>query len=71
MIRAAAMLMGHIGFPEKARKLEMALDICGQYEKKLKVTGRSSGATGAEFTEYLMETVQSANLKEKWEGFVK
>lgn len=71
MIRAAAMLMNHIGFAEKSRKLEMALDVCGQYEKRLMVTGRSTGATGAEFTEYLMETVQTPNLKEKWEGFVK
>ena len=46
MIRAAAMLLGHIGFTEGGKKLEMALDICGQYEKKLVVTGRPTGATG-------------------------
>ena len=35
MIRAAALLISHIGYPERGKNLEMALDICGQYEKKL------------------------------------
>lgn len=69
MIRAAAMLLGHIGYPEKSKNLEMALDICGQYEKKLIITGRPTGATGAAFTDYLMEALQSPNLKERWEGY--
>ena len=71
MIRAASMLISHIGFAEKGKTLEMALDICGQYEKKLQVTGRSTGATGEAFTNYLMETVQDPNLKSRWEGYVK
>ncbi|MGD2295561.1 MAG: isocitrate/isopropylmalate family dehydrogenase [Candidatus Aminicenantes bacterium] len=71
MIRAASMLINHIGYPDRAKKLEMALDVCGQYEKKLVLTGRDTGATGAELAEYLMETIQDPNLKEKWEGFTK
>jgi isocitrate dehydrogenase (NAD+) len=71
MIRAAAMLLNHIGYAEKGTKLEMALDVCGQYEKKIAVTGRATGATGAAFTEYLMETLQDPILRQKWEGFVK
>jgi len=71
MIRAASMLINHIGYPDRAKNLEMALDVCGQYEKKLVLTGRDSGATGAELAEYLMETIQDPNLKEKWEGFTK
>jgi len=71
MIRAASMLISHIGYPDRAKNLEMALDICGQYEKKLVLTGRDTGATGAELAEYLMETIQDPNLKEKWEGFTK
>lgn len=71
MIRAASMLINHIGYPDRAKNLEMALDICGQYEKKLVLTGRDTGATGAELAEYLMETIQDPNLKEKWEGFTK
>jgi isocitrate dehydrogenase (NAD+) len=71
MIRATAMLINHIGYPEKAKNLEMALDICGQYEKKLVITGRDTGATGAELANYIMETLQDPELKEKWEGYIK
>jgi isocitrate dehydrogenase (NAD+) len=71
MIRAAAMLLNHIGFPEKGKKLEMALDICGQYEKKLVITGRPTGATGAQFADYLLETVQSPDLEARWQAYVK
>lgn len=71
MIRAASMLINHIGYPERAKNLEMALDICGQYEKKLVITGRDTGVTGAEFADYLMETLQDPNLKEKWESYTK
>jgi isocitrate dehydrogenase (NAD+) len=71
MIRAAAMLLNHIGFTERGKNLEMALDVCGQYEKKLVVTGRPTGATGEDFTNYLMETIQDPKLQEKWEGYVK
>jgi isocitrate dehydrogenase (NAD+) len=71
MIRAAAMLIGHIGYPEQSKKLEMALDITGQYEKKLLITGRATGATGTEFTNYIMDWINSPKLKETWEGYVK
>jgi isocitrate dehydrogenase (NAD+) len=71
MIRAASMLINHIGYPERAKNLEMALDICGQYEKKLVLTGRDTGATGAELADYIMETLQDPNLKDKWESYVK
>jgi isocitrate dehydrogenase (NAD+) len=71
MIRAASMLLSHVGFPEKGKNLEMALDICGQYEKKLAVTGRPTGATGAAFTDYLMETLRAPDLEQKWKTYVK
>lgn len=65
LIRAAAMMLQHIGFSDQARRLEMALDLCGQYEKKVVITGRSDGATGREFCDYLMSTLQDPNLAEK------
>ncbi len=70
MIRAAAMLVNHIGYPDRAKNLEMALDICGNYEKKLVMTGRDTGATGAEYANYIMETMQDPKLEERWEGYV-
>ncbi len=71
LVRAGAMMLRHIGFADKAEKLEMALDICGQFEKKLVITGRDNGATAQEFGDYLMETAQAQDLKARWEGFVK
>ncbi len=57
MIRAAVMLLSHIGYAELSEKLEKALDICMYQEKKLVITGRDTGATGEEFAEYVMETI--------------
>ncbi len=70
LIRAGAMMLRHIGFGDKAEKLEMALDICGQYEKKLVITGRDTGATAEEFGNYLMETMKDPNLKARWESYI-
>jgi isocitrate dehydrogenase (NAD+) len=71
IIKASAMLLNHIGFVESAKKLEMALDICAIYEKKIKVTGRDNGATGEEFAKYIMDTLQDPELKQKWENYQK
>ena len=69
LIRASAMMIRHIGLSDIAEQLEMALDITGQYEKKLAITGRSDGATGHEFCDYLMETVKDPQLKSRWQSF--
>ncbi|MFP4016931.1 MAG: isocitrate/isopropylmalate family dehydrogenase [Halanaerobiales bacterium] len=69
IIRAAGMLLAHIGYLEEGARLQMALDICGDYEKKLVMTGRDTGATGDEYAKYIMETLQAGNLKEKWESY--
>ncbi len=58
IIRAAVMLLEHIGYADRAKKLERALDICMYEEKKLTITGRDTGATSAEFADYIMETMQ-------------
>ncbi|HEC89698.1 MAG TPA: isocitrate/isopropylmalate dehydrogenase family protein, partial [Thermoplasmatales archaeon] len=69
IIKAAAMLLNHIGYPEESKKLDMALDICHQYEKKIKITGRSDGATGEEFAKYIMDTLVDPKLEEKWKNY--
>lgn len=58
MIKAAAMLLSHIGYQEQADKLEKAMNICMFTEKKLVVTGRDTGATSQQFADYIMETMQ-------------
>lgn len=71
VIRAGAMLLNHIGYVELGRKLEMALDICGQYEKKLIMTGRATGATGSDFCNYILETIEDPNLENRWNEYQK
>ena len=56
MLRACVMLLSHIGYQDRADKLERALDICSFEEKKLVITGRNTGATCEEFGNYVMET---------------
>jgi isocitrate dehydrogenase (NAD+) len=69
MIRAGAMMFSYIGFPDLGKKLEMALDITGQYEKKLVMTGRDTGANGAEFCQYILATMADAKLEERWKKY--
>ncbi|KPK78038.1 MAG: isocitrate dehydrogenase [candidate division Zixibacteria bacterium SM23_73] len=69
ILKATALLLNHIGFDDKSRKLEMALDLCVQYEKEVSITGRSDGATGAEFANYVMETIQDPELESKWQSY--
>ncbi len=58
MLRAAVMLLSHIGKQTEADLLEKALDICMYTEKKLTVTGRDTGCTCTEFGDYVMDTVK-------------
>jgi len=69
MIRAGAMLMRHIGFAGRADKLDMALEICGLFEKRLTVTGRDTGATGEDFTTYLLDWVENPRLEAAWKKY--
>lgn len=64
MLRASAMLLLHIGYTDKSEKLDKALDICMQTEKKLVITGRSDGCTCEEFGDYVMQTLASLDAAE-------
>ncbi|MCL1984533.1 MAG: isocitrate/isopropylmalate family dehydrogenase [Methanomassiliicoccaceae archaeon] len=70
MIKAVAMMLSHMGETEKAKKLEMALDVCCQFERRKIMTGRSNGATGDEFAEYVMETIARPDLERVWNDHV-
>ncbi len=59
MLRAAVMLLSHIGRQAEADKLERALDICMFEEKKLTITGRDTGCTCEQFGDYVMETIEA------------
>ncbi len=59
MLRACVMLLSHIGYQDRADKLERALDICSFEEKRLVITGRADGATCEDFGNYVMETLKA------------
>ncbi len=69
MIRAGAMLLRHIGHEDRAKRLEMALDICGSFEKKKVMTGRPTGASAGEYVEYLMETMTDPSLEKRFKDY--
>ncbi|MBD3194790.1 MAG: isocitrate/isopropylmalate dehydrogenase family protein [Candidatus Lokiarchaeota archaeon] len=69
LLRAIVMMLEHVGYIDKARKLEKALDICTLYEKKIIITGRSDGATGKEFAEYVINTLKKPSLETLWNFF--
>lgn len=58
VMRAAVMLLSHIGCQKEADKLSKALDICTVTEKKIQITGNPDGATGAQLADYIMETIR-------------
>jgi isocitrate dehydrogenase (NAD+) len=70
MIKAAVLMMEYIGFPKRAKTLDMALDICTA-EKKLVCTGHESGATAEQFTDFLVETMKDPELDARWKALSK
>ena len=58
IFKAAAMLLRHIARATAAEKLEKALLICTETEKKVIATGEAENATCAEFADYVMETIK-------------
>jgi isocitrate dehydrogenase (NAD+) len=66
VIRCGAMMLDHIGYADRGRKLAMALEMCGQFEKKLVMTGRSTGATGRDFADYILDTMRDPSLESRW-----
>lgn len=71
MVRAGAMMLSHIGYRELGERLGKALDLCGQYEAKLKMTGRDTGATSRQFGDYILETVRASDLESRWGAAVR
>jgi isocitrate dehydrogenase (NAD+) len=69
MIKATSLLIDHLGYSDRYKKLEMAIDICGNFEKKMVTTGRDTGATGAEYAQYLMDTIVDPRLEERWKEY--
>ena len=58
LIRAMGQMLVHIGYADRNRLLEEALEICTVTEKKLVVTTKTEDASAAEFTDYLLDTIR-------------
>ena len=58
LIRAIGQMLMHIGYGDRAKLLDDAMEICTVTEKKLVVTTQKEDASAAEFTDYLLETIQ-------------
>ena len=70
LLRAGAMMLEHIGFTDLGARLHRAIDICGQYERSIVMTGRDNGATSREFGDYLKATVEDSKVDTRWEEYV-
>lgn len=71
LIRAAAMMLEHMGLQTEAKNLQMALEICGHFERNVVLTGRADGATNDQYTDYILETLNDPNLAQKYESYIK
>lgn len=69
LMRAAVMMLEHVGKIEKSRKLGKALDICALFERKLTITGRPDGATASEFGNYVISTLADPRLDARWQAY--
>lgn len=57
LIRAVGMMLAHIGYGERKEILDRALDICTITERKIVLTTVPEDASSAQFTDYLLETI--------------
>lgn len=57
LMKAAGMLLAHIGYTREAEILNKALDICGYTERKLVITSFREDASTEEYTDYILETI--------------
>ncbi len=71
LMRAAAMMLEHVGKLEKSRKLGKALDICALFERKIMITGRRDGATASQFGDYVISTLGDPRLDARWLAYQK
>ncbi|HKT21136.1 MAG TPA: hypothetical protein VJR06_00740, partial [Nitrososphaerales archaeon] len=69
LMRAAVMMLEHVGMTAKGARLSKALDICGLHEQKVRITGRSDGATAAQFGDYVISVLADPGMEAKWASF--
>ena len=70
VLKAAGLMLSHLGYGDLGKRVDMALEVCGQYERLIQVTGRSTGVTAEEFGQYILETVRDPDLEQRWNQYV-
>ena len=70
VLKAAGLMLSHLGYGDLGKRVDMALEVCGQYERRIQVTGRSTGVTAEEFGQYILETVRDQELEQRWNQYV-
>ena len=69
LMRAAVMMLEHVGMIERSRKLAMALDICAIYDRKAVITGRPDGATARQFGDQVIAALSDPGLAARWDSY--
>ncbi len=59
LIRAVGAMLSHIGYGDRKNRLDAALETCTVTERKVVLTTMPEDASTAEFTDYLLETLNS------------
>jgi len=58
ILKATEMLLRHIAMSDKAEKLQKAMEICTESERKIAITGHADGASCREFGDYLLSILK-------------
>jgi isocitrate dehydrogenase (NAD+) len=69
VLKAAGLMLTHLGYTDLGKKIDMALEVCGQYERKIRITGRDSGASGEEYGRYVLDAIADPELESKWQAY--
>ena len=69
VLKAAGLMLTHLGYTDLGKKIDMALEVCGQYERKIRITGRDSGASGEEYGRYVLDAIADPGLESKWQAY--
>ena len=59
LIRAAGMMLAHIGFVKKKELLEKAMEICTVTERRVVLTTFAEDASTKEFADYVIKTIET------------
>jgi len=69
LMRAAVMMLEHVGMIRQSNRLAMALDISAIYDRKAVITGRQDGATASQFGNQVIGELSDPGLAANWSSY--